>query len=417
MQALGGKIKVLVFGSGAREHAIAYAISSSELLDKLYLAKSGHFEMGEVVEFTSYENLAKKCSGLGINLAIFGPEEPICKGIVDIFKKHKIPCIGVDKHFSRLESSKLFAKNFMKKHGIKTAKYSSISYDVDYLKNFHSSSFIPHAPFVIKSDGLCGGKGVVVAYDEEFAQKTIDEFLRGKFGENSKTILLEEFLEGEEISLMSLWDGKSLLSFEPARDFKRLNSGSDSPNTGGMGAYCPVKLSYSQQQKLDCYKVKLENALKSEQANFKGFIYSGLMWAKDDWYVLEYNVRLGDPEAQAILTNLKTDFLSVLKAAIEGRLDEVTLEYKDKISACLTIACEGYPDNPKDGKMISIPPLQKDIKIFNAGVKKVGAGLYSKGGRVLSLCTTSDKPFKVLKEFAKQIQMQNKYFREDIDVN
>lgn len=412
----GEKINVLVFGSGAREHAIADALSNSCLLGKLYLASSGHFELGEVIEYTSYDNLAEKCSLLGVDLAVFGPEEPICKGIADVFRKHNIPCIGVDKYFSQLESSKLFAKNFMNKHGIKTAKYSSISYSVDYSKNCHCPFIIPHAPFVIKADGLCGGKGVVIAYDEEFAQKTIDEFLRGRFGQNSKTILLEEFLGGEEISLMSLWDGKSLLNFKPARDFKRLSAEPDAPNTGGMGAYCPVTLSSNQQQKLDNYLLKLENALKNEQAGFKGFLYSGLIWAKEDWYVLEYNVRLGDPETQAILSNLQTDFLSVLKAAVEGRLEEVSLEYKNKVSGCLTVACEGYPNSPKDGKLIKLPPVQEGIKIFRAGVKEINGKMYSKGGRVLSLCTTSNKPFNVLKKFAKQIQMQNKYFREDIDL-
>lgn len=404
------KLKVLVFGSGAREHAIADAISKSPLLNKLYLSQSGIFHLGEIIEFSDYKDLAKKCVKKDINIAIFGPEEPLCNGIVDIFDEHKIACIGVNKCFSQLESSKLFGKKFMEKYGIKTAKYSVISENT-LVKNIKFNSF----PVVIKADGLCKGKGVKIAYDANVAIQTIIEYLGGKFGENSKTILLEEFLQGEELSLMSLWDGKNLLNFLPSRDFKKLNSSSDAPNTGGMGAFCPVDLTEEQKEKLNLYQQQLQNALLSEKAEFAGFIYSGLIWSKNDWYVLEYNVRLGDPEAQVILTHLETDFLEILKAAINQDLDKIELKYKNNYSACLVIACEGYPQNPKDNEKIRIPEVNK-IKIFHAGVKEVDRQLYSKGGRVLSLCTTSKNPFPTLKDFAQKIEMKHKYFRADIDI-
>lgn len=422
-----GGLNVLVFGSGGREQAIADSISKSPLLGKLYLANPGFVKLGEVIEFSDYEDLAKKSANLKIDIAIFGPEEPLCEGIVDIFKSHNVPCIGVNKEFSKLESSKLFGKKFMEKYGIKTAKYETIEAKMqrceDAKQCVHHSPLTTHSfPIVIKADGLCNGKGVVIANNETFARKTINDFLDGKFGENSKTVLVEEFLKGDEISLMSLWDGKNLLHFAPARDFKKLNKSESAPNTGGMGAFCPVKIA-AFENKLDTYKKQLENALKSEGADFVGFIYSGLIMAQTnrewDWHVLEYNVRLGDPEAQAILAHLKTDFLSVLKSALEQNLDKVKLEYNEDISACLVVACEGYPKTPRDGKKITMPDEileNRDIKIFYSGVEEKSGELYSKGGRVLSLCTTSQDPFWDLKNFAKEIEMENKYFRTDMEV-
>lgn len=421
------KLNVLVVGSGAREQAIAESISRSTLLNKLFVADAGYEKLGEVIEYKVFEDLASKSVKAGTNLVVIGPSEPLCEGIVDVFKSHNIDCIGVNKEFSQLEGSRLFAKNFMKKYDIKTAKFEVITEqnlpDYDRLKY----------PIIIKADGLCDSKGVVSANNKAFAEKTINEFLDGKFGEASKTVLLEENLQGEEISLTSLWDGKNLLHFAPSKGFKKLNKSESALNTEGLGAYCPFKSNAFQQKKLDEYKKQLEKALKSESLNghetdFCGFISSNIIMAQEggargtwDWHVLSFNVSMGDPQTQAILAHLETDFLKVLKAATEQNLDKINLKYNEDYSACLVVACEGYPKSrefQKLGKKIEIPEdiQNADIKIFYSGVKEVDGELYSDAGRVLSICTTSHDPFWDLKNFAKEIEMENKYFRTDMEV-
>lgn len=404
-------LRVIVFGSGAREDAISEAVWNSPHLEKLFLASPGLIKRGEEIFYTDFEDLAEKCAEKKINLAIFGPEEPLCNGISDIFKNHGVFPIGVDKHFSRLESSKLFAKNFMEKHKIKTADYKIYSPDFD----FTEVSF----PIVIKADGLCKGKGVSIAQNKNEAQKIIESYPK-KFPTGAATILLEEFLDGPEISLMSLWDGKTLLNFPPSRDFKKLSAEKNAPNTGGMGAFCPVNLTENQKKQLKSYESGLEAALKEEKADFCGFIYSGLIWAEkngiQDWHVLEYNVRLGDPEAQAILNHLKSDFLEILALAKEKKLDQVKLNYKKGISGCLVLASEGYPESPRKGQEIFIPQ-NDEIKIYFAGAEKNDEKIICTGGRVLSLCKTAENPFPELKEFAQQIEMDKKCFRPDIDLD
>lgn len=357
-------LNVAVIGNGAREEAIKAALQKSSLCKT-------------IVDISTHPDLI-----------IFGPENPICEGLPDEYRKQGIRCIAVNKQFSQLESSKLFAKMFMAENCIKCAR----------LLPLESSDF----PQVVKFDGLCKGKGVKVVYNTSEKNEFTRKFPGQKY-------FIEEYLEGEEISLMSFFNGKKLINFLPARDFKKLNADKNSPNTGGMGAYCPVKLNQIQQESLNIYLENLERALLKENADFEGFIYSGLIWTRDDWYVLEYNVRLGDPETQAILTHLKNDFLDILMNGSEP-------QYHDGTSACLVVASKGYPDVPVKGDEIILPDNPDNIKIYNAGVKEVNGKLFSDGGRVLSLCVNSGNPFPILKEYAEKIQMKHKYFRDDIDI-
>lgn len=361
-------LRVYVWGDGAREDAIKTAVKKSPLCSEI--AKS-----------------PEDC-----DLIIFGPENPICEGLVDVYEAKGIKCIGVNKRFSKLESSKLFAKVFMANNNIKCAKLLPLESN-DY-------------PQVVKFDGLCKGKGVKVVFNSDEKDEFTRKIINSSVGES---YFIEEFLNGEEISLMSFFNGEKLINFAPSRDFKRLSADVKSPNTGGMGAFCPVKLNENQLLKLDNYLKKLEAALLKEEADFKGFIYSGLIWYSDDWYVLEYNVRLGDPETQAILTHLKNDFLDILINGTEP-------EYKTGTGACLVIAAGGYPDKPCIGDEIILPKLPADLDVYCAGVKIEGEKMFSNGGRVLSLCVNSKDPFVILREYAEKIQMEHKYFRRDIDI-
>ena len=367
---------IWVVGNGAREQAIKTACEKSLLCKSVELISEDDCRKFLQIPDTRL-----------VDIVIFGPEQPICDGLVDEFTARGIKCIGVDKKFSQLESSKLTAKKFIVNHGIKCAKLLPIE----------SNDF----PQVLKFDGLCKGKGVKVLYNNDEKNAFARKFTGMRY-------FIEEYLEGEEISVMSyLYNGR-LINFRPARDFKRLSAAKNAPNTGGMGAYTPLNLTDDQQIKLQIYLEKLEKALLSEGADFNGFIYSGLIWTRGDWYVLEYNVRLGDPECQAILTNLKNDFLDILLNGAEP-------EYHDGVGACLTIASEGYPEEPVKGDEITLPE-DMDIDVYFAGVETKDGKLYSNGGRVLSICTNSENPFPALKNYAEKIRMEHKYYRKDIDI-
>ncbi len=397
------KLNFLVYGSGAREHAIAKKLAESNFCNKLFLygANDGFSNIGAALD---EENLIESAKKNKVDVLVVGPENPLCDGITDEFLKAGIKCIGVNKYWSQLESSKYFAKLFMQKHNIKTAKYKLVDSVTDILS----------VPVVLKADGLCKGKGVSVVFEREKANKILAELLAGKFGDASGQVLIEEYLLGDELSLISLWDGKHLLSFLPARDFKRKSSELDSLNTGGMGAYTPVKLSDVQLQKLKVYENSLKKALQEENANFVGFIYSGLIWHEDDFYVLEYNVRMGDPEAQALLTHMDSDLGELFYFALEKRLDEYEFRWKQGVSACIVLSAANYPEGSSVGKKITGLP---DSGIYYAGVKKQGAEFFTNGGRILSVCANGERPFNSAKKIADSIHFEDKYYRRDLDEN
>lgn len=403
-------MKVLLVGSGAREHALAWKIKKSKLLSKLYLygANDGFKNLGENLEAEDFDSLVKISKERGINLVVVGPEEPLVDGIVDVFKKYEIEVIGVDKNWARLESSKSFAKAFMQKHNIPTSRYEIIENESEIetvLKSFSS-------PYVIKADGLAKGKGVSIVTSIEEAKKIIIEYLKGKFDTASKKVLVEEYQEGEELSLIAFYDGKTLLSMVAAKDYKRLLDNDEGPNTGGMGAYCPVKLDERQKLEIENYIKKLENALNSEKADFSGIIYSGLIFSEEGLKVLEYNVRFGDPEVQALLMQLKTDILDVFDKMTKQKLDEIKLEYEEGYSVCVVLAAEGYPENPKKGDKITIPDT--NCQIFFSGLKKTGGDFYSDGGRVLSVCKMDKNPLDDIYKTIDEIKFEKKLYRKDV---
>ncbi len=419
------KYNVLVYGSGARENALAWKLSESPLLNKLFLAlpNDGFSGLGEKIAFSDFEDLAKKCVTKGVNLAVIGPEDPLSKGIVDVFNKYGIKCIGANKKWARLESSKKFAKEFMVKHGIPTAKYCS----VNSLKEIDKAlSNFDKAP-VLKADGLAAGKGVHLSSDMHDAKSTLRDFLSGKYGEASSSVVIEETLTGEELSVISIFDGKTLLSFVGARDYKRLHDGQVGPNTGGMGAYCPVELTGSENTNLKEYLKQLEAALIKDSADFSGIIYSGLMLTNNKTAtggirVLEYNMRFGDPETQPLLAQLDCDLLEIFIAAIQKRLSDVTLKWKEGTTIGVVVASSGYPENPKKGCPISglIEAAKKNgTNIFYAGVKKSGEYLLSNGGRVFTVCASGKDTDRVRASIYKtidEIDFSDKIFRTDIAI-
>ena len=415
------KYNVLVYGSGGRENALAWKITQSPLLNKLFLAlpNDGFKNLGEEIVFSDFKDLAKKCVDKKIDLAVIGPEAPLAEGIVDILNKHKIKCIGVNKKWAKLESSKKFAKEFMVKHNIPTAKYLVIKGETEKEKSISEILLKFSNPPVLKADGLAAGKGVHVSTSFKDAKNTLKEFLGGKYGEASTSVVVEEKLEGEELSVIALFDGETLLPFIGARDYKRLLDGQKGPNTGGMGAYCPVSISEWEKTDLNKYLKTLEKALKAEKADFSGVIYSGLMLTKDGIKVLEYNMRFGDPETQPLMYHLESDILELFIKATEKKLSEIKLKWKSGTTIAVVVAAKGYPENPKKG--CKIKGLQEACKkngtqCFYAGVKTNGT-LTSNGGRVLAICANAndtenvrDKIYKTINE----IDFADKIYRKDI---
>ncbi len=459
------KKNVLLFGGGAREHAMAQRLAVSPYLRCLFLANAndGFKDLGQNIEFTDYFDLLNKAHERNIDLLVVGPENPLCDGIVDIFSAKGIKCIGANKDWARLEGSKIFAKEFMLKHDIKTADYKAahsedgINTALTYFKNrknlagddFHPSNAL-QAP-VIKADGLALGKGVYLSNDFDDAKIAAKEFIYGKFSDASRRILIEERLSGKEISVMSLWDGQTLVSFPPASDYKRLLDGNKGENTGGMGSYAPNKLSKREKVLLAHYLKQLENALRAECADFCGVIYSGLMLANDDIYVLEYNIRFGDPEIQSLLELLDNDLLDIFIKMTEKRLNELQLKFRRKTAYCVVLASEGYPFNPKKGALISglDNACKNSCKLYFAGVKDAAfpidgvsnaaesrnsftsallaipsnsteqkytfqKKLLTNGGRVLSIVKSGKNALKDIYKTAQEIKFDGKVYRKDI---
>ena len=428
-------MKVLLFGSGAREAALAKKIKDSKLLEELYFAQTGAFcDKNRVIKFCDFCDLAKKAKKLNIDLLVVGPEMPLAQGICDIFKEAGINTIGANKYWAQLESSKSFAKSFMEKFDIKTAPYKLVEYPGqinDALCAFlgedcrffscaarSGACLKPENLPVIKADGLAMGKGVFLPSSVEEARLFALEALGGKFGNASKKILFEKRLFGRELSVFSLWDGKKLLSFDPAGDFKKLKDNNEGENTGGMGACFPCILNAREKKLVDNYLKKLEGALLSAKADFCGVIYSGLMLCADEIYVLEYNMRFGDPEIQCILEVFENDILDVFEKMTQGRLCDVRLKFKNEPSFCVVLASEGYPAKYECGYEISNLECAKKygVSVFFAGVKKEYGKYYTNGGRVLSLVKSGDGALISIYFAARDIEYKGKIYRHDINL-
>ena len=412
---------ICVIGSGGREHAICKKISESPQSNKIYCipGNAGTSDVAENIEINidNFDEIKNFLIKSKTDLVVVGPERPLVKGIVDFLEKEKIKVFGPKKIPSQLEGSKIFTKKICKKYNIPTANFGIFKNIEDAIKFLHSSNF----PIVVKADGLAAGKGVYICENLDTAGKAVKEIFNGKFGE-AKNVLIEEFLKGDEMSFFVICDGKNFQKFQTAQDHKRVFEGDKGINTGGMGAYSPSGLINLDLEKKIINKI-IKPTLKAIEdlgKNYKGFLYAGLMIKDNEPYLIEYNVRMGDPECQTILPLLKTDFLEVINSCCDEKLDNLKIEWKDKKSLCIVVCSKGYPEKFQNSiKIDNLKKLNLDKNdyVFHAGTKKKNNDIFSNGGRVLNFVSISsnykESREKVLK-LINNLNWSNSFFRKDI---
>ena len=414
-------MKVLIIGSGGREHAICWAIKKSKKVDEIYCipGNGGTSSIANNVDIDldNFLKLKEFIQKNSINLVIIGPEKPLVDGLVDFLENNKIKVFGPNKFAAQLEGSKIFTKKICAKYKIPTAQYGVFKNKEDALKILDNFTF----PIVVKADGLASGKGVYICNDSLEFEIAVKEIFNGKFGV-AKEILIEEFLKGEEMSFFIISDGKSFKFFGTAQDHKKVNEGDNGPNTGGMGAYSPSRFeNINMEEKIINRVIKPTlKALKDSKSEYKGFLYAGLMIVNNEPYLIEYNVRMGDPECQTILPRLKTDFLEVINSCVNKELEKINFEWSDKKSLCIVLCSKGYPEN-YDNKII-IKDLKEistnyDEYLFHAGTIIKNKEFFSNGGRVLNFIVLSQN-FKESRDrsisLIKKLNWKNGYYRSDI---
>ena len=417
-------MKILIVGSGGREHAIAYACSKSPKVDKIYCApgNAGISELAECVPISAmeFDRLADFAAEKEIDLTVIGMDDPLVGGIVDLFEARGLRVFGPRKNAAILEGSKAFSKDLMKKYNIPTAAYETFTSADDAKKYLETSEY----PIVLKADGLALGKGVLICNTKEEALAGVDELmLDKKFGDAGNTIVIEEFMTGREVSVLSFVDGNTIKIMSSAQGHKRAKDGDEGLNTGGMGNFSPSPF-YTEEVDDFCKKHIYQatvDAMKAEGREFKGVIFFGLMLTPKGPKVLEYNARFGDPEAQVVLPRLKNDIIDVFNACIDGTLDKIDLQFEDKACVCVILASDGYPLAYEKGKIITGLDNFKGkdgYYCFHAGTKFDDNGnIVTNGGRVLGITAKGD----TLKEAranayaaTEWVDFENKYMRHDI---
>ena len=414
-------MKVGVIGSGGREHAICCSLNNSDNVSKIYCipGNAGTNLIAENININlnDLEKIKDFILKNKIDLVIIGPEKPLVEGITNYLESYNIKVFGPNKIASQLEGSKIFTKKLCEKYKIPTAKFGIFKSPYEAKNFLNNCSF----PIVVKADGLAAGKGVYICDDIQQSNSAVKEIFDGKFGE-AKEILIEEFLKGEEMSFFIISDGKTFKTFGTAQDHKRAFEGDKGKNTGGMGAYSPSRLESPSLNKKIINKVikPTLNGLKNLKTDFVGFLYAGLMIIKDEPFLIEYNVRMGDPECQTILPKLKTDFLKIIDACVNKKLDKIDFEWKQDKSICVVLCSKGYPESYENNleiKYLDKINLKKNEFIFHAGTKIIDSKIFSNGGRVLNFVVLS-KEFKESREktlkLINQLNWSNGFFRKDI---
>jgi phosphoribosylamine---glycine ligase len=420
-------MNILLLGSGGREHALAWKMAQSELCENLLIAPGnpGTAELGTNLPFsvTDFEAIKNCCLDKNIGLLVVGPEEPLVKGLVDFLKKEAslshLLIIGPSQEAAQLEGSKAYAKAFMQRHGIPTAAYQEFTAD-----NFEMGrQYIQQhsLPIVLKADGLAAGKGVIIAQTHQEALREFEQMIQqSKFGEASKKVVIEQFLDGIELSVFALTDGKNYVLLPEAKDYKRIGEGDTGLNTGGMGAISPVPFADDAFMQKVIQKVVDPTiaGLAKDNLDYKGFVFFGLIKVAGEPYVIEYNCRMGDPETEVVMPRLKSDLVPLLIAAAQQKLEGATVETDERFAATIVAVSGGYPNDYLTG--FEICGLEEEVEntiIFHAGTKAEGDNIVTKGGRVIcatGLGDTLKEAIKKSKQGMLQIQFSGMYYRHDI---
>tara|TARA_Y100000768_G_C23962897_1_gene676328 strand:- start:427 stop:1692 length:1266 start_codon:yes stop_codon:yes gene_type:complete len=414
-------MKIAILGSGGREHSLAHFIFKSKKTKKIFCipGNAGTAEIAEniKIDLKNFEKIYSFLNKENINLVVVGPEQPLVDGIVDYLEKFNINVFGPNKIASQLEGSKIFTKNLCKKYNIPTANFGTFNNKLDAEEFLKTTNH----PIVIKADNLASGKGVYICNNEKESNLAVEEIFNGKFG-FAKNVLVEEFLEGEEMSYFVISDGKNIKAFGTAQDHKRVGEGDKGKNTGGMGAYSPSRLFSEELEKKILNKIikPTLQGLSELNTNYKGFLYAGLMIVDNEPFLIEYNVRMGDPECQTLLPRLNSDLLDILISCVNGKLNEMDIKWEKKQSLCVVLCSKGYPDNYyKNIKVDNLDKLKldKDNYLFHAGTKMKGKEIFSVGGRVLNFISLSNELVNARESIHKNLgilEWKKGFYRKDI---
>ena len=416
-------MKVLVIGSGGREHAMVWKIYQSERVDKIFVApgNDGMADLAERVEIdvNDISALADWAENNNIDLTVVGPEKPLVDGIVDKFQERGLRIFGPNKKAALIEGSKVFAKKILKKYDIPTAEFEVFTDPAEAQKYLKTADY----PVVIKAEGLAAGKGVVIATDKERADEAVNKIMADRvFGDAGNRIVIEDFLEGEEVSVLTFTDGEHIVMMAPAQDHKAVFDGDEGPNTGGMGAYSPTPFVTEEMKSEICDEILVPTikAFRQEGIEYKGILYAGLILTDMGPKVLEFNARMGNPETQVILPRLKDDLVDMMDKVIDGELEGLKPEWDDRAAVCVILASGGYPIAYDTGKeIIGIDDLYKydNVLVFHAGTRKEGDKLLTDGGRVLGITVLGNGLYDAINQvydYIEEVQFDDMHYRSDI---